>query len=44
MYIYGQGHWNRLPEDIAGFCKEEGISLDEIFVHLKFDLLDTKGE
>ncbi|UWZ85253.1 hypothetical protein [Occallatibacter riparius] len=44
MYIYGEGHWSRLPEDIAGFCKAQGISLDEIFVNLRFDLLDLKGE
>jgi hypothetical protein len=44
MYIYGQKSWMRLPEDIAGFCKQRGISLDEIFVDLKFDLLDSAGE
>jgi hypothetical protein len=44
MYIYGQKSWIRLPEDIAGFCKQRGISLDEIFVDLKFDLLDSAGE
>jgi hypothetical protein len=44
MYIYGQKSWIRLPEDIAGFCKQRGISLDEIFVDLKFDLLDSTGE
>jgi hypothetical protein len=44
MYIFGQGPWTRLPEDIAGYCKVQGISLDEIFVDLKFDLLDAAGE
>jgi len=44
MYIYGQKSWTRLPEDIAGFCKQQGISLDEIFVDLKFDLLDAAEE
>lgn len=44
MYIYGQKPWTRLPEDIAGFCKDQDILLDEIFVHLRFDLLDEAGE
>jgi hypothetical protein len=43
MYIYGQGAWSRLPEDIAGFCKERAISQDEVFVDLKFDLLDEEN-
>lgn len=44
MYIDGQGSWSRLAEDIAGFCREQEIPLDEIFVGLKFDLLDGGGE
>jgi hypothetical protein len=43
MYISGQGDWSRLPEDIAHFCKEKAIPIDEIFVDLRFDLLD-KGD
>jgi hypothetical protein len=39
MYIYGQKPWTRLPEDIAGFRKQQGISLDEIFIDLRFDSL-----
>jgi len=44
MYIYGEGDWSRLPEDIARFCKRRDISLDDIFVDLNFDLLDEPGE
>jgi hypothetical protein len=42
MYIYGQKSWTRLPEDIARFCKEHAIAQDEVFVDLRFDLLDTE--
>ena len=42
LYIYGQKSWTRLPEDIARFCKEHSVPQEEIFVDLRFDLLDTE--
>ena len=40
MYIAGQGSWHRIPEDIARTCKEHNIALEDVYVHLRFDLLD----
>jgi hypothetical protein len=40
MYLWGEGEWEKLPQDVVNCCIKHGISPSDIFEELRFDKLD----